>query len=140
MYRLLAAALLCAACAAHASPDSPKNMDECRTLDTDGQQRMEEALARDKHQKPKAAWLKPHESAIDAIHYWEAQTEKVRQCQMKLPGARIGMTPKQVQEETNWGYTSEVHTTTTAAGTTEQWVYKSGYLYFTNGRLTAIQN
>lgn len=56
------------------------------------------------------------------------------------PGARIGMTPKRVIEGTSWGSPDKVNRTTTAKGTVEQWVYPDGYLYFTNGRLSAIQN
>lgn len=55
---------------------------------------------------------------------------------------RIGMTAKEAEQST-WGYPNKVNTTTYASGTDEQWVYRSGssskYLYFTNGRLTSIQ-
>ena len=58
-----------------------------------------------------------------------------------LPGVHIGMTAKQVLEESNWGKPKRVNRTTTARGTSEQWVYGDGnYLYFENGVLTAIQN
>ena len=59
----------------------------------------------------------------------------------KLPGVRVGMSKKTVLEKTNWGKPLEVNTTTTSAGTREQWVYGSqSYLYFVNGVLTVIQN
>lgn len=58
-----------------------------------------------------------------------------------LPDARIGMNAKQVIYKTNWGKPESVNTTTTQYGVEEQWVYgSSNYLYFKNGRLTAIQN
>ena len=58
-----------------------------------------------------------------------------------LPGARIGMTPKQVIEKTSWGKPHHINTTTTSRSVSEQWVYGDGnYLYFENGKLTAIQN
>ena len=58
-----------------------------------------------------------------------------------LPGARIGMTALTVRTKTQWGEPESVNRTTTQSGTREQWVYGDGqYLYFTNGRLTAIQN
>lgn len=61
--------------------------------------------------------------------------------QSKRPGARIGMTPKQVTEGTNWGKPERINRTITATGTDEQWVYGNGnYLYFRNGKLRAIQN
>lgn len=60
---------------------------------------------------------------------------------MALPGARLGMTSKQVVERTNWGRPSEVNRTTTRNGVREQWVYSSRrLLYFDNGILTAIQD
>lgn len=41
-----------------------------------------------------------------------------------------------------WGEPSRVNRSTTARGKSEQWVYRDGhvtrYLYFTNGKLTAI--
>lgn len=56
------------------------------------------------------------------------------------PGAYIGMTPQQVINDTNWGKPKSINRTTTAAGTSEQWVYGIGtYLYFDNDRLTSIQ-
>jgi hypothetical protein len=59
----------------------------------------------------------------------------------KLPGVRIGMSAKTVVEKTNWGKPQEINTTTTKNGTHEQWVYGyRSYLYFENGKLTAIQN
>lgn len=68
-------------------------------------------------------------------------------CATPLPQkpAVIGMTPEQVKTQTNWGTPQAVNRTITARGESEQWVYrgafgKSQYLYFTNGKLTAIQN
>jgi hypothetical protein len=59
----------------------------------------------------------------------------------KKPGARIGMTAKQVIQKTNWGWPDSVNRTIIRHGTREQWVYGDGqYLYFENGRLTAIQH
>ena len=59
----------------------------------------------------------------------------------KKGGVRLGMTKKQVIEQTSWGKPNKVNTTTTKNGTREQWVYGGGnYLYFTNGVLTSIQN
>jgi len=52
---------------------------------------------------------------------------------------RIGMTDRQV-ELSCWGSPERVNRTETAGHVSEQWVYRSpGYLYFENGRLTAIQ-
>jgi len=68
-------------------------------------------------------------------------------CASRLPQnpAVIGMTEEQVKTQTNWGNPWSVRRTITANGVTEQWVYRNAsgynqYLYFTNGKLTAIQN
>ena len=58
----------------------------------------------------------------------------------KKPGASIGMTAFEVVNHTNWGRPTSINSTTTARGTTEQWVYGVGtYLYFQDGKLTTIQ-
>lgn len=67
-------------------------------------------------------------------------------CASRLPRtpAVLGMTAEQVRTQTEWGNPWSVHQIVTARGITEQWVYRnavgSQYLYFTNGKLTAIQN
>ena len=61
--------------------------------------------------------------------------------QKKKPGVKIGMTSKQVIENTSWGKPNKVNRTTNRYGAREQWVYGGGnYLYFENGILTSIQN
>ncbi len=70
-----------------------------------------------------------------------AKQRQAAAAQAKKPGARIGMSPEQVTKETSWGKPNHINRTTTAYGVHEQWVYGGGnYLYFENGRLTAIQN
>ncbi|MDR3414200.1 MAG: hypothetical protein P4L87_25110 [Formivibrio sp.] len=69
-----------------------------------------------------------------------AAEEKQKENQAKKHGVRIGMTKKEVIEKTNWGKPESVNRTITSNIIHEQWVYDGGYLYFTNGRLTAIQN
>ena len=58
----------------------------------------------------------------------------------KKPGVRIGMTTSNVMNETSWGFPDKINRTSTRGMVTEQWVYKSGYLYFRNNKLYAIQN
>jgi len=62
--------------------------------------------------------------------------------QAAKPGVRIGMTAKQVINNTNWGKPSSINRTVTSHTVTEQWVYNAGpnYLYFKNGVLVAVQN
>ncbi|OAS18906.1 hypothetical protein [Paenibacillus oryzisoli] len=51
----------------------------------------------------------------------------------------IGMTAEQVEKST-WGKPSRTNKTTTKYGTSEQWVYeRMGYIYFEDGKVTAIQ-
>ena len=54
----------------------------------------------------------------------------------------IGMSKSEVEKST-WGQPNKINKTTTAAGVTEQWVYKDAlknkYIYFDNGYVTAIQ-
>lgn len=57
-----------------------------------------------------------------------------------LPAPQLGMTPEEVLAS-RWGRPTRINRTTTARGSREQWVYGSrSYLYFENGRLTAIQS
>lgn len=67
-----------------------------------------------------------------------AKSEKARKAK---EGVTIGMSSSDVLAS-SWGQPSHVNRTTTASGTSEQWVYSdnSAYLYFTNGVLTAVQN
>lgn len=69
----------------------------------------------------------------------EKQLEFERQL-AKKPNARIGMTKNQILNQSNWGKPDDINTTIDAYGTFEQWIYGSDqYLYFTNGKLTTIQ-
>lgn len=54
-------------------------------------------------------------------------------------GVRLGMTMDEVVKSSR-GRPNRVNRTINASGTTEQWVYDGGYLYFTDGVLTTIQN
>jgi hypothetical protein len=59
----------------------------------------------------------------------------------RKPGVRIGMTPEQVLNESSWGKPYRVNRTTSASGTTEQWVYgERNFLYFENGVLTTVHH
>ena len=50
----------------------------------------------------------------------------------------IGMTEWDVYQST-WGFPKDRNKTTTAYGVSEQWVYDKGYIYFEDGKVTAIQ-
>lgn len=69
----------------------------------------------------------------------EAREAQVAAREAKKQGVRIGMSKAQVIGSM-WGKPRKVNRTTTAYSESEQWVYDGGYLYFTDGVLTAIQN
>lgn len=70
--------------------------------------------------------------------YW-AKRPKEKQDSKPKPPPRIGMTEAQVLAS-SWGKPSSVNTTITAYGNSEQWVYGYGmYVYFRNGKVSAIQ-
>lgn len=58
--------------------------------------------------------------------------EKILQGKVK-----IGMTKEMCK--LSWGTPNSINKTITSGKNTEQWVYSDNYLYFDNGRLTAIQ-
>jgi hypothetical protein len=59
----------------------------------------------------------------------------------KKPEVKIGMNTKQMIDGTKWGKPDHINRTITATKVHEQWVYgDNSYLYFENGKLTAIQN
>lgn len=66
----------------------------------------------------------------------EAKAIKARK---KQEGVTIGMTDQDALDS-SWGKPNKINRTTNAYGVREQWVYDGGYLYFTNGVLTSIQN
>lgn len=78
---------------------------------------------------------------VEASRAKQVKVEAAAKARAARPGVRIGMTQEQVINETNWGKPQRINRTTTAAGTREQWVYGDrNYLYFTDGKLTSIQN
>ncbi len=81
-----------------------------------------------------------YDARMAAIGAEQKALDDAAAAQAKKPGARIGMTAKQVRDTTSWGTPESVNTTITAGHKREQWVYDGNqYLYFDNGRLTAIQ-
>ena len=50
----------------------------------------------------------------------------------------IGMTKQMCRD--SWGEPEDINTTSTRYGTHEQWVYTTIYVYFDNGRISAIQD
>lgn len=56
----------------------------------------------------------------------------------RVGGPRMGQSAQGVLASC-WGKPARVNATQTAAARQEQWVYGSGYVYLTNGIVTAIQ-
>lgn len=73
-------------------------------------------------------------TALASLHATKAEKEKI-----KAGKIWVGATP--AMAELAWGKPEKVNRTTTKSGSSEQWVYEDrpNYLYFVNGKLTAIQ-
>ena len=69
-----------------------------------------------------------------ADYDWSAKIKE----QIRLDVVSIGMSKKMA--ELSWGEPKKINKDVNTYGTSEQWVYDGGYLYFDNGILTAIQN
>lgn len=78
-------------------------------------------------------------------YIYESEPKKLkaqlaRKAGPKKEGVSIGMTATNVRAS-SWGAPAHINRTTTADSVREQWVYSSGgYIYLTDGVITAIQN
>ena len=73
------------------------------------------------------------------VYYKDTEKEWYRQLDKK-PAARIGMTQKQVLNDTSWGNPKNTSTTIDASGTSERWIYSRTHsLYFKDGKLIKIE-
>lgn len=73
---------------------------------------------------------------------WQKVRESVEEKERTPSVVRIGMSAADVRS--SWGNPRRVNTTTTAGGTSEQWIYYRGqhrtqYVYLTNGLVTSTQ-
>ena len=93
-------------------------------------------LAREAFQSNNAAAIEQITTAMVAL----GQICKSERDNCGTGPARLGMSTKEAIH-TSWCFPNKTNTTETAGHMREQWVYPGrGYLYFDNGRLTAIQN
>jgi hypothetical protein len=78
---------------------------------------------------------------IDTVLVVELKKKEVQEKKKRRKeGVTIGMTQEEVLQS-SWGRPREVNRTTYSFGVREQWVYGGkNYLYFEDGKLTAIQN
>lgn len=78
------------------------------------------------------------QSAIDRKN--EIAFLKKDRAARRQEGVIIGMPPEEVRYS-SWGRPERINRSTSASGTSEQWVYGGqNYLYFEDGRLTSIQH
>ena len=69
------------------------------------------------------------------------QSTAAKMASRTLSPARLGMTAKEVREKTGWGTPKDINRTQVGKKIEEQWVYgEKSFLYFSNGKLTAIQD
>jgi hypothetical protein len=70
----------------------------------------------------------------------DREAERANRAWRKKQGVRVGMTQEEVLMS-SWGKPQSINSTTYSFGVHEQWVYPGfQYLYFENGKLTAISN
>ncbi|USK69190.1 lipoprotein [Peribacillus asahii] len=91
--------------------------------------------------KEKWAELHEQERSYDALmKARNERLEKEAEEEARKPLPTIGMTTDEVLNS-KWGRPQDINRTTTANGTSEQWVYDGyKYLYFEDGILTTIQD
>ncbi|KJL04341.1 hypothetical protein [Priestia aryabhattai] len=99
-----------------------------------GQFAEEISLARkklkDRYEIDKEETEKSNEILADAQKQYNLQHTK----------PQIGMTQEEVINKTGWGKPDDINRTTTKYGVEEQWIYNIyGYVYFEDGKVTAIQ-
>lgn len=94
-------------------------------------------------------WVKAEKECVERIEVnaenkaREKQKEAEREAERiakipKKPETKIGMTKDQVTKS-RWGSPIFRDITTNSKGTNERWRYSNGTLYFTNGKLTSIE-
>ncbi len=80
------------------------------------------------------------DQAVALLPNYTPSTNPPQSTKYKPPNPFVGMSNSDAVGS-SWGHPSKINRTTTAAGVSEQWVYDEvGYLYFKNGKLTAIQD
>lgn len=85
---------------------------------------------KDRYKIDKEETEKSNEILADAQEQYDLQHTK----------PQIGMTQEEVINKTGWGKPDDINRTTTKYGVEEQWVYNIyGYVYFEDGKVTAIQ-
>ncbi len=94
-------------------------------------------LAKTQHTQALGDRAKAAAHAALADKYKAEQASNDTRC-ARMDGARIGLNAEGVRKSC-WGRPIRINITMTASHTHEQWVYGGGYLYLTDGVVTAIQ-
>lgn len=106
---------------------------EAKAAEFENKAREEERQARLEKQAQQWGKPTPEQLALDA--------DKKKESERRGRFIEIGMTESEVKELYSWGIPDHVNTTTTNNGQSQQWVYKGNrFLYFSGGKVTAIQN
>ena len=115
---------------------------DCKTKIEEGSQLLQNLPAPYENKYPvlREFALKDMQESLENLKK-QLATFSYQQNLSKKGGVQLGMTPKQVVEQTSWGKPNKINKSTNQFGTREQWVYGDGnYLYFENGVLKSIQN
>lgn len=86
---------------------------------------------------PEYGKLKMESISDDFVRIYEYVSDNTNILLVSLDPV-IGMTAENLEQST-WGYPNKKNITETASPTKEQWVYDQGYIYLTDGIVTAIQ-
>ncbi len=106
---------------------------KAKAAEVENKAREEERQARLEKQAQQWGKPTPEQLALDA--------DKKKEGERRGRFIEIGMTEGEVKELYSWGIPDHINTTTTNNGQSQQWVYKGNrFLYFSDGKLTAIQN
>lgn len=123
-------------------PKYCSNVSDCKSKIDEGTQLLKNISSpyENKYPKLREFALKDMQDNLESLKK-QLSSYSYQQNLSKKGGVQLGMTKKQVVEQTSWGKPNKINTTTNQNGSREQWVYGDGnYLYFTNGVLTSIQN
>lgn len=96
------------------------------------------ALAFDAESYANEIYALRHRVEADRAEHHQAAEARQKALCAKLGGVRIGLNADGVLRSC-WGKPARRNVTTTASHTEEQWVYNTGYVYLTDGVVTAIQ-
>jgi len=103
-----------------------------------------------------ASWVRPEErgaliaaqkastdaqnAKLSAQQQEQRRQAELRAAQEQMPDVKIGMSTKEVLEQSKWGRPNSIRKMTTKNGTREMWLYLTGTLVFQDGKLAVIDD